>query len=354
MNKNLVTITPYGRSGASSRVRVFDWLDHLAMPAVSYTYLGAATSSPRTLLSNPIATTRAEYFTRRAARGLGNSNLLLSKFASPLSSGRVESRLLASARASVYDFDDAIMLARARGVRRLASHQKAWAAAVRASTRVIAGNNWLADRALELVEARKISIIPSCVEPLEYEQKAIYAVSGRPRVVWLGSPSTEVYLHAIADALLKLNHSFGLRLTVISAGGQDLGRLNAIVDRIEWRKTESARSLASFDLGIMPLPDDPFARGKCAYKLLQYGASGLPSLASPVGTNIEVARDGGTLLAKSNAEWVDSITNLLRASPREREAIGIRALNLVRQKYSFRANSEHWQSVVLSGGVDEP
>ncbi|MEO8828659.1 hypothetical protein, partial [Lapillicoccus sp.] len=109
-------VTPYGRTGGSSRVRVYDWLDHLGLCAQVHAYRGSSDNRPRALLRDPLRTARAEVSTRRVAT---SGSLLVSREASPLSTGRLESRLLRSAGHGVYDVDDALFHDTGSGVRRL-------------------------------------------------------------------------------------------------------------------------------------------------------------------------------------------------------------------------------------------
>ena len=272
----LHTITPYGRRGGSSRVRVFDWLDHLELSAISHDYVSLSTNRPSTLVRHPWAVASAELSLRHLRTRLGGATVLLSKQASPLSRGGLEASLLGNAERGVYDFDDNLLDEGATGlVRRVFPKERTWTRAIQAADVVVAGNAYLADQATALVAAEKVFVIPSCVEPDEYVTKSDYDIHGAPRAVWLGSPTTEAQLLTIAEPLLRLNISHGLRLTLISAGSRPLSGLEGMTDRISWTPT-AASCLAQADLGIMPLPNTPQARGKCAYKLLQYGAAGLP------------------------------------------------------------------------------
>jgi glycosyltransferase involved in cell wall biosynthesis len=165
--------------------------------------------------------------------------------------------------------------------------------------------------------------------------------------VWLGSPSTEPFLCHIAPALLAEHRRSGLRLRVISAGTAPLGDLDAMTDRVAWAPSVAERTLASADVGLMPLPDDPWTRGKCGYKLLQYAAAGLPVIGSPVGVNNEVLRELGGLGATTTAEWADALRLVVDGSEDERAAMGARALSGVEREFSFRRWADEWRRAVL-------
>ena len=341
---SFVTVTSYGRGAGSARVRVFDWIDHLGLDVTQVDYLGTSRIDPRVLVRDPVAVARAELMLRRTARTSAGSAVLLSRQASPFSNGGVERALLSRAAHGVYDVDDALF-AHPRSAREgLWSKRRTWNAAVAAADVVIAGNDRLADVARE--RAHEVVIIPSCVEPESYTAKPSYSIAEVPRVVWLGSPSTEHYLTKIADALLQLHHARGLRLTVISAGSARLGRLDAMIDRVEWSPEAMTAHLAAADVGIMPLEDSEWARGKCAYKLLQYGAAALPMIGSPVGANREVLRAAGAPDPTTNDEWVGAIEQIIDASDHERQLLGRRGRALVQDHYSFTAWAPLWRRAV--------
>ena len=343
----LDVVTPYGRTGGSSRVRVFDWLDHLNLPATVHDYLGASSSGFQDLAKNPASTLAAELRTRRVARKLTGHNLLISRNASPLSSGRTESKMLRRAANGVYDFDDALWYSAATGARALGSKSRIWHSSVDAADHVIAGNSYLAEAAAKI--NANVTIIPSCIEPSAYRPKAQFDLSAQPRAIWLGSPSTEKYLIDIDEALLHEHRRSGLRLTVISRGDRTLGRLDPMIDRVDWTLDGFAADLGKADFGIMPLPDDPWTRGKCAYKLLQYAATALPIIGSPTGANAEVLSSLGGLSPVSVDEWSDALSELVVAPTAERVRLGALALAGVTEHFSYNRWANTWRSVVLPG-----
>jgi len=338
----LQVVSQYGAGGASSRVRVLDWLKHLGLSARVHEYAGLANSRPATLLRQPLRVVRAEARVRRLTREVSQSTLIVSRQASPFSRGRLEAGLLTNAERGVYDFDDALMVS-PEG--RVTNKARAWLAAVRAADVVIAGNDFLAARAEE-AGARAVVMIPSCVEPSDYVHKKEFQAGSPPTAVWLGSPSTEGYLDLIATPLLRLHQKTGLRLRLISSGQASRGPLDVMVDRVEWRLGLPEETLWRNDLAIMPLPDSRWAQGKCAYKILQYAAAALPVVASPVGANRLALERLGGLSAETEDEWVDAITTILDAAPVARRELGASALQGVEQHYSFSAWAQTWSRTV--------
>jgi len=331
---DLVTVSSYGHGGSSARVRLFDWLEFLDLPYTRSDYLGKSDNGLRTIAGELPQLFAAE----RRLRQLPKQNLsrvILGREASPFSNGAVESRILEAAELGVYDFDDALFEYPTGGIRRLWSKREVWRRSVTAADTVIAGNDYLADAASRF--SSSVTMIPSCVDPGAYAVKTDFAASETPRAIWIGSPSTEPYLALVEPALLRLHRTRGLRLTVISAGAQSLGELDSMVDRATWHADTFSQQLAQADFGIMPLPDSDFARGKCAYKLLQYAAAGLPSVASPVGANaLALDRTGGSP-ATSDDDWHQATESLIDSSTDSRMALGARARAAVEEHYSFQA-----------------
>lgn len=342
----ITTVSTYGRAGASARVRIFDWLDHTRTPARSLTYLDGSRLSLREMAQRPVATVKAERALRDLVRTAPTTPILISRGATPFSNGGIESALLRAARLSVYDFDDALMFQTGRGARRVFSRAEACLASTRAADRVIAGNEYLADFASRHND--DVRVIPSCVEPDNYLQKTDYTLGEAPVAVWMGSPSTETYLQDIARPLQEAHRRFGLRLRLISAGSAELHGLESMTDRIQWDPTTYGTQLAQGDFGIMPLPDDDWTRGKCAYKLLQYGAAALPVIASPVGANVKALAQMNGYAASNEDEWFDALSDLVAMTSHARSALGSVAREAVVAHYSFARWESAWLDTVLN------
>ncbi|MGN7202496.1 glycosyltransferase [Arthrobacter sp. SAFR-044] len=335
----LVTVATYGVTGGSARVRIHDWLHFLDIEAVHHDYLGGGENGLRSIIRGLPRLVHAELNLRRLAREVKTSTLLLSREASPFSNGGLESSLLTGASRSIYDFDDAIFDTHARGPRKLWNKAKVWSAAITAADVVIAGNEYLAEHAAKL--RADVVIIPSCVNPPDYVPKSDYALAEVPTLVWMGSPATEPYLQQITEPLLAVHSERSIRLLVVSAGSRSLGELDKIVERVAWSPQSFGSVLAQADIGIMPLDDSLYARGKCAYKLLQYGASGLPTVGSPVGANRGVLEAMGGRYATTKQDWEQALLDLIASEDADRSALGKHARDVISEKYSF----DHWAGV---------
>lgn len=342
LRPEFTAFSSYGIQAASPRVRVFEWLKHTQIACEFLTYAATKDHQIGTFARNAPSLARAELITRSRSRR-DFSRVLIHREVTPFSSGGIEERIARNASLSVYDFDDALMW------RNESPLQKAWSKAekcrrsVVAVDRVIAGSEVLAEWANTL--NRDVRLIPTCVEPKEYGVKRDYEIGPTPRLVWLGSPSTEKHLLMLADPMRHLNALTGARLVVISGHDRDLGKLNPYVDRIPWR-LGIERSLFEYDAAVAPLMTGPFESGKCAYKTLQYAAAGLPAVASPVGANTVVASQLGFEVADSAESWADSVMDLLTATTAERRGIGARAREQVTLKYSYEAWAPQWLDAI--------
>ncbi|WP_187270783.1 glycosyltransferase [Lacisediminihabitans profunda] len=333
-------------------MRLYDWVSRLNLTAEKFQYLGRPTNGARALARNPPALASAEIRLRGLRRHIGEQTLVLSRLASPLSSGTLEESLLKQAKHGVYDFDDAIWSDTSGLAKKLWSRNSLWQRAVRAADIVIAGSDYLAEAASTI--SRRVVMIPSCVEPSLYSRKTTFDVTGPPKAVWIGSPATEQFLKPLLTPLLELNKRYGLRLILIGATAPNLGAMESMVDRQPWSLSTFGSALSQADFGIMPLPDNEYTRGKCSYKLLQYGAAGLPVIGSPVGANASVLQRMGGLAATTPIEWYDAMASILEIGADERLLMGTRAHETVNRDFSFDRWQAEWTAAVGPASVPNP
>lgn len=216
------------------------------------------------------------------------------------------------ARRAVFDLDDAIYVHKPRTLGAPAE-DTAWRRAkfrstCRAVDLVVVGNDTLAHAARPV--ARTLAILPTALDPSRY-RPAAQPAGAPPTVVWIGSPENLGYLELVRPALAALAPRFpGLRLRVVCSAFPDWTEV--AIERVAWSPAAEVEALASAHVGIMPLTDDAWARGKCAFKLLQYMAASLPCVASPIGANARAVVDGVTgLHALGDAGWTDALGRLL-------------------------------------------
>jgi len=254
----------------------------------------------------------------------------------------VEARLFAAfSRRSVFDVDDAIYVRKPRRLGELPD-ESAWrkqkfAATCRWVDAVAAGNDVLAGVAR--ATAKEIVVLPTSIDTACYE--TTFAAPGEaPAIAWIGSPENLIYLDMIRPALARLTKRHPtLKMRVICSEFPDWNDVN--VERVPWSSATEAHSLAGAHIGVMPLTDDAWSRGKCAFKLLQYMAAALPCVASPVGANTEAVLDGINGFHAGDVDaWEASLEKLI-LSPELRAKFGAKGRQHVEQRYalsSYRAN----------------
>ena len=323
-------------------MRVREWIRHTSIEAEIHDYAGLPNNTPRDVARNLPTVVAAEARTRRLVRRTFD-RVLIHREVTPFSSGGAIERIARNSQLSVYDFDDALMWSPSTRRDGLWSKADSCLRAVESVDRVIAGSEVLAEWAQG--HNSDVRLIPTCVHPDDYDAKTSFAMNAKPRIVWLGSPSTEGYLQSIAPVLMEAHRLTDCRLTVISAGNASLGELSSMSERVDWRQG-TERTLSSYDLAVAPLVDGPWERGKCAYKLLQYGAAGLPTVVTPVGANRQAADKLGLIAASNSREWRDALLDLLRAPEGVREAMGREARLGVLQYYSFSRWAPEWLDAV--------
>ena len=175
---------------------------------------------------------------------------------------------------------------------------------------VVAGNRYLADRA-KAAGAARVEVIPTVVDLARYLPKTDFSNAGVPRIVWIGSPSTAQYLLELAEPLRALAQRVPFVLRVI--GADALAMPGVDIEFKPWTSGTEAALIEECAIGIMPLRDSPWEQGKCAYKLIQYMACGLPTVSSPIGANLAVVVNGATgLFAETPDAWAGQLEALLR------------------------------------------
>jgi glycosyltransferase involved in cell wall biosynthesis len=345
----IYAVTPYGRKGGSSRVRVFEWLDRIAEPRVVSSYISHHNARASEVARHPVAVLVAEGRLRRMAAHRPE-RLLLHREASPLSRGALERRLLSSSAFAVYDFDDALQWDWGAGshLRRIAPKAPKTLIAAQTADRVVAGNPVLAEWAT--AHSRDVVMIPSCVAPDRYTWKTDYTVGDPPRLGWIGSAGNESYLQIVGSALREVHRRTGARITLIGTTRPTLGGLEEIIDRVAWSEATQHALLSELDVGLAPVPDRPYERGKSGYKLLQYAAAGTPMVASPVGVNREILSALQMPAPEGADEWAEAIVDLLTRPVQARAALGTRAREVTELRYSFDAWLPRWRDAVGLGG----
>lgn len=285
----------------------------------------------------------------------------------------------------IYDFDDAIWLNDGHDGNPLWTWLK-WRSKIamicRWSWKVSAGNEYLADYAKQF--CKQVEVVPTVVDTERHSDTRTYLTAGRhsdlpdgrqavgqsdgsdtwtskgeteahktdknlarsssklstiasqlPVVGWTGSHSTLFYLDMILPILQQLEKDHEFTFLVIA--NRDPKPEVKNYQFIRWSKENEVHDLSQIDIGIMPLEDTEWAKGKCGFKLIQYGAMGIPSIASPVGTNLHVIQENETgLFASSPKEWYEKLKKLLQDS-RLRTEMGAKAREWIVKQYSVES-----------------
>jgi hypothetical protein len=253
-------------------------------------------------------------------------------------------RLTAPHARIVFDVDDAIFLD--RRTTRNAGTEKKVAAIAALSTTIIAGNKFLAEH----FQTQATTLIPTILDLAKYPCKSPQRFSSKepPLVLgWTGSRSTSAYLELIARPLAQFIGETSSRLIVVSEEDTKLPALVPNARVVPWSRESEIQTLLEFDVGLMPLPDDKWSRGKCGLKLLQYGAVGIPAIASPVGVNPLIIVQGETgFLASTEEDWY----RLLKQLHEERERLstmGASARKHIEDNYSLEVYANRWLEALL-------
>lgn len=248
----------------------------------------------------------------------------------------------------VVDYDDALFHQYDR-------HESWWvrhmlgdkiARVMRGAQLVTVGNSYLADYALR-AGALRIEIIPTVVDLARYPAPQVKPVSNIPLTIgWIGSPSTAMYMQAIALALAEVCAGGRARVRLIGSGPIDLPGVP--VEVLSWDESTEVAAMRQFDVGIMPLPDDPWERGKCGLKLIQYMGCGLPVVASPVGVNREIVEHGvNGFLASTIEEWQQALQGLL-LDIGLRQRMGQAGRKKVEENYSLQVTAPKLAALLKS------
>jgi glycosyltransferase involved in cell wall biosynthesis len=328
-------LTRYGTLGASSRMRAHQYIPHLESAGFEVTVcplLRDAYLRRRYADETVSAGFIGRAYARRAGAVLQARRydlLYIEKELFQWMPGPIE-RLLLSGMPYVVDYDDAIFHTydrhSSRAVRRLLGGKIA--ALMRRARLVIAGNEYLATYARH-AGAPRVEVLPTAVNLDRYTERQ-WGEDSPFTVGWIGTPATTKYVELIAPALAEACRLNG-RVVLIGARHIDLPGVKTTF--LPWSEATETSDILAFDVGVMPLPDEPWARGKCGYKLIQYMASGLPVVASPVGVNTELVEGGLNGFLPTNLRLWSGALSSLREQLWLRRAMGAEGRRKVEQRY---------------------
>ena len=255
---------------------------------------------------------------------------------------------------SVLDIDDAVMMSSSveqEFSSRERTRARRFARTAATVDAVVVGNDYLA------TEARRwnpqVKVLPTGVDLERYRQQQrtseesageVVDSERAIRLVWIGSKATFRFLVERRELFRVLAKRFPeVKLRIICDRFPDWDDIP--LERVEWSPSSEVESLATADIGVAPLPDTPYTRGKCGYKLVQYMASGLPFVASPVGCHTTMVEHGTAgFLAQDDAEWLECVARLIRNAALRAE-MGQRGQEWVQASYDLAVLAPRWASI---------
>jgi glycosyltransferase involved in cell wall biosynthesis len=352
----LACFTKYGGQAASTRQRLLQYVPHLAAagievehhPLLPDDYVRAMAEGrpfprPRTLAAY------ADRF-RRLLAGTDADALWVYAELFPYLPGSFERLAFRSGKPVVYDCDDAFFHA-------YDSHPSLWVRRLlgrklepllKGAAACCCGNAYLESYARRF--SSRTMILPTVVDTGHYGPAPVPRPDRPVTIGWIGSPSTWPYVRPLLPLLRELAETRGVRVRIVGAGPAARADAFPGLDLVDWEEASEVEEVRAMDIGIMPLPDDIWARGKCGYKLIQYMACALPVVASPVGVNREIVAEGGNgFLAAGEAEWRAALERLI-ADRALRRAMGEAGRERVEQAYSLRVQAPRLVALLRSLG----
>ncbi len=325
------------------RFRIEQWDPILRENGVEITYAPFETDELRAVLhksGNVAAKIRAvsrNFGRRRAELGdLKDFDLVyLFREAALLGPPWFERKIARSGIPVVFDFDDAIFVSYKSPSNGYLSYLKfpgKTAEICRLSAHVMAGNEYLADYARQY--NKNVTVIPTTIDTHKYTLRDEPDEPETVTIGWSGSFSTIQHLDTIRDVLRELARTEKFLLRVIGTPAYKIDGVDT--EAMQWRSGSELDDLRRIDIGLMPLPDENWSRGKCGLKALQYMALGIPTICSPVGVNSTIITDGENgFLADGQDEWIEKLKMLIHSAVLRRR-IGVAGRQTVEKEYSAK------------------
>lgn len=270
--------------------------------------------------------------------------LLIHREAFLLGSTFFERRFRKSKVKMIFDFDDSIFLPdtsdanqRLKWLKNPAKTGKI----IAMSDMVFAGNAYLAQYASQF--NKNVKIVPTTINTADmHKQPGLLKKDNAICIGWTGSITTIKHFELAVPVLKKLKEKYGSSISIKVIGDDRYENEELDIKGIAWSRENEIEELSALDIGIMPLPDDEWSKGKCGLKGLEYMALEIPPVMSRIGVNTEIIQDGvNGFLADGNEEWIQKI-GLLIESAELRKKMGKEALKTVREKYSTDSQKAHY------------
>jgi len=248
----------------------------------------------------------------------------------------------------LFDLDDAVMYRSSSSPRpHSLSRRLKFRWMVKGSDVVTVGNQFLKNEVLKVDRGKNVFVIPTCIDMNLYPHKKKISNSQEIILGWIGTKGNLKYLKRLEPVFEIIRQRFPqAKLKIVSNDFYDSSHLSTI--KKPWKLEEENEDLISFDIGLMPLNDDLWSRGKCGLKIIQYLSVGVPAVCTPVGINSDIIKDGGNgFWATNDQEWVDRLTTLIQ-NQELRYQMGLKGIETVEQEYSLGVTSEKFFHVLQS------
>ncbi len=256
--------------------------------------------------------------------------------------------LLSKKAPIIFDFDDSIWLTNiSENNKRFAflKNPNKTKDLIKLANSVIAGNQYLANYAAQF--NNNVTIIPTCVDTNKFKPIAKSFNKEHLVIGWSGSHTTIPHFELLLPVLEKIKQKFGEKIDFLVMGDPDFQCLPLNIKGIAWSESTEVECLSKIDIGIMPLPNDEWSKGKCGFKGIQYMAMGIPTIMSPVGVNTEIIQDNENgFLADTEEEWLEKLIVLIE-NPKLREEIGKSGRKTIEDKYSIDANIDKYLDEIV-------
>lgn len=346
---------PYPTAGPSNRFRVEQYLPYLKERGIAYSLHSFWEDAVyRILYENGYYLKKIYYFIKGSIKRFKDL-VFLSRYdlvfihreAYPIGGAFLE-RMVFKKKPIIYDFDDSVFLPTSYNssnrIMRLLKRPAKTAQIIKMSTMVIAGNSYLKEYAIQY--NKNVIVIPTPVDTNKYFPLDKPQYNNKIIVGWIGTYTTNQYLNILKNALLKLINKFGRRIEIRFIGCRDNYLNIAGIIYNSWSLTREVNDIQNFDIGIMPVWDDAWTRGKCAFKILQYMAVGASVVASPVGMNKEIIKDGEYgFLAANEEKWIEKLS-LLIDNPELRHRFSLKGRTLIEKEYSLKVTAPKFINVL--------
>ena len=354
---NVLALSPIPEAGAGCRFRMMQYLP--ALRAAGFDVTLSAFYTPaffNVVYRHGHYLEKAARFTARVARRLqevfnvGDVDLVwLYREAIPIGPPIVEELIARRGIPIVYDFDDAIFLPNVSEANKAISFLKdpgRVATIVGLSRQVVVGNEFLAHYARRYSD--RVTVLPTVVDTNVFVPRMTPPDPSRlPVVGWIGSPTTFAYLEALAPVLrdVAARHPFTLR---VSGAGRPVHFPGVQVEEVPWSMGAEVGLFNACDIGVYPLTDDEWSKGKCGFKAIQCMACGVPVVAAAVGVNRDIISDGvNSFLASTPSEWVEKLVRLL-SDPALRARMAAAGRRTIEERYSLTVTAPQLAAVFES------